>query len=245
MFRMRHVHFVHWVEVAVLMAIGILSATSSFAAEATTFTVRIENISNGNALKLAAGGAAPFALSPGLWMVHIKSTHVFESGKKDRGQGLETQAEDGNPAVLAQSLEKHQGVQSLGVFNTPVGDSKPGPLGPGHAYEFVIAAMPGSRLTMTSMFGQSNDLFYAPQEAGIRLFDAQGKPVHGDVTRQLVLWDAGTEVNQEPGAGPDQAPRQHGPNMGMAENGVVHPVKDVYTYPKTQDVLRVTITPQS
>lgn len=227
------------------MAIGMLSATSSFAAEATSFKVRIENISNGNALKLASGGAAPFVLSPGLWMVHTQSALVFKSGKKDQGQGLETQAEDGNPAVLAKSLEKHRGVQSLGVFNTPIGASEPGPIGPGHAYEFVIAAMPGSRLTMTSMFGQSNDLFYAPKEVGIRLFDNKSKPVHGDLTSQLVLWDAGTEVNQEPGAGPDQAPRQKGPNTGAAENGVVHPVKDAYTYPKTQDVLRVTITPQS
>src|SRR5688572_6127188 len=121
-FRMRHVHSVHRVWIAALMAMGMLSATSSFAAE-TTFTVRIENISQGNALKLASGGDAPFALSPGLWMVHTQSAHVFASGKKDRGQGLETQAEDGNPAVLAKSLEKHPGVQWLGVFNTPVGAS--------------------------------------------------------------------------------------------------------------------------
>jgi hypothetical protein len=245
MFRMPDVHSVHRIWLAALMAIGMLNATSSFAAEATTFTVRIDNVSQGNALKLAAGGAAPFALSPGLWMVHAQSAHIFTSGKKDRGQGLETQAEDGNPAVLAQALEKHRGVQSLGIFNTPVGAGEPGPLGPGHTYEFVIAATPGSRLTMTSMFGQSNDLFYAPKEAGIQLFDAQDKPVHGDVTSQLVLWDAGTEVNQEPGAGPDQAPRQNGPNTGAAENGVIHLVKDAYTYPRTQDVFRVTITPQS
>jgi len=29
---------------------------------------------------------------------------VFKSGEHDRGQGLEAQAEDGNPTVLAQSL---------------------------------------------------------------------------------------------------------------------------------------------
>lgn len=92
MFRMRHVHSVHWVGFAVLIAIGMLVATSSFAAEATMFTVRIENISNGNALKLASGGHAPFALSPGLWMVHIKSAHVFESGKK-------TAARDSKPRL--------------------------------------------------------------------------------------------------------------------------------------------------
>lgn len=242
---MRYVHLVHRAWIAALMAIGMLGVTSSFGAEGTTFTVGIENVSQGNVLKLASGGDAPFALSPGLWMVHTQAAHVFESGKKDRGEGLEAQAEDGNPAVLAKSLEKHPGVQRLGVFNTPVGASEPGPIGPGHAYEFVITATPGARLTMTAMFGQSNDLFYAPPEAGIELFDGQDKPVHGDVTSQLVLWDAGTEVNQEPGAGPDQAPRQQGPNTGAAENGVIQPVQDTYVYPQTQDVLRVTITPRS
>lgn len=162
MIRMPHVHSMHRVWMAALLAIGMLSATTSNAAEATRFRVRIDNISQGNVLQLGSGGDAPFALSPGLWMVHTQSAHVFESGKRDRGQGLETQAEDGNPTVLAKSLEKHPGVQSLGVFNAPVGASEPGPIGPGHAYEFTIAGMPGSRLTMTAMFGQSNDLFYAP-----------------------------------------------------------------------------------
>jgi hypothetical protein len=92
------------------------------------------------------------------------------------------------------------------------------------------------------MFGQSNDLFYAPGEKGIALF-ANGRPVSGDVTSQLVLWDAGTEVNEEPGFGPNQAPRQGAPNTGTPEKKAVGPVKDGFTYPKVGDVLRVTITP--
>ena len=32
----------------------------------------------------------------------------------------------------------------------------------------------------------------------IALFDSHGAPVSGDVTSKLVLWDSGTEVNQEP-----------------------------------------------
>jgi hypothetical protein len=51
-------------------------------------------------------------------------------------------------------------------------------------------------------------------------------------------------VNQEPGAGSDQAPRQTAPNTGADEHGVVRVVNDQYTYPKTSDVLRVTIIPQ-
>lgn len=228
-----------------VVAAALLSATSGFAAETTTFKVRLENISQGHVLKLSSGGDAPFAVSPGLWIVHTTSAPVFKSGEKDRGQGLEAQAEDGNPALLAVSLEKQAGVQSLGVFTTPLGASGPGPIGPGGAYEFVVAAPSGARLTIMAMFGQSNDLFYAPKEGGIKLFDAEGKPIQGDITKQLALWDAGTEVNQEPGAGADQAPRQQAPNTGAAEHGVVRTVHDQYTYPKTRDVLRLTITPQS
>ena len=66
----------------------------------------------------------------------------------------------------------------------------------------------------------------------------------GDITSQYILWDAGTEVNEEPGFGPNQAPRQSAPNTGVDENGVVTPVNDgKYVYPKVSDVIKVTITP--
>jgi hypothetical protein len=91
------------------------------------------------------------------------------------------------------------------------------------------------------MFVQSNDLFYAPDGAGIALFNSDGAPVSGDVTGQVQLWDAGTEVNQEPGVGPDQAPRQAGPDAGPDEDGVVQIVSDEFSYPATLATIRVTI----
>lgn len=212
--------------------------------KATMFTVRIENVSKGNVLQLSSGSSAPFAVSPGLWVVHTTNGLIFNGGDRDRGQGLETQAEDGDPGQLAESLKGKPGIMTLGVFNTPVGAVKPDAIGPGGAYEFSFSATPGSRLTITEMFGQSNDLFYAPGESGISLFDGKGQPIRGDVTRELILWDAGTEMNQEPGAGPDQAPRQKAPNTGPAEMAPIHPVKDGFVYPRTMDVLRVTITPK-
>ena len=213
--------------------------------EMTKFTVRIENISSPDGMKASDGSKWPFAMSPGLCIVHTNNAPVFSSGKKDRGRGLEAQAEDGNPATLAKSLEGNKGVKSVAVFNTPVGAKSPGPIGPGAAYECSIEAAPGSKLTITSMFGQSNDLFYAPNESGIALFK-DGKPISGDITSQIILWDAGTEVNQEPGIGSDQAPRQKAPNTGKDENGVVQnikKVKDGFKYPKTASVMKVTITP--
>lgn len=94
------------------------------------------------------------------------------------------------------------------------------------------------------MYVQSNDLFFAPLGAGIPLFGADGSPVSGDVTDRIQLWDAGTEVNQAPNFGPDQAPRQAGPDTGADENGVVQPVSDDFTYPSTAQLIRVTITAQ-
>ena len=93
------------------------------------------------------------------------------------------------------------------------------------------------------MFVQSNDLFYAPRDAGIALFDGTGQATSGDRTQELVLWDAGTEVNEAPGVGPSQAPRQSKPNTGADENGVIRPVDDGFRYPAVSEVIRVTITP--
>jgi len=118
-----------------------------------------------------------------------------------------------------------------GVFSVPVGATDPAAIGPGEAYEFTFDAAPGSRLSFATMFVQSNDLFYAPAEGGIALWDDMGAQVSGDVTGQVMLWDAGSEVNEEPGEGVNQAPRQTGANTGADEGGLVRLVDDGFTYP--------------
>jgi hypothetical protein len=209
--------------------------------QATDFTVRIENISDPAGQTATEGTRWPFALSPGTWLLTKKDSPLFRIDKPAGDLGLENQAEDGNPAVLKESLGTSV---AHGVFNTPVGSDKKDAIGPGGVYQFKIRATPGQKLTLAMMFGQSNDLFYAPNPSGIPLFDKDGHPKSGDVTGQLILWDAGTEVNQEPGIGSDQAPRQKDANTGAAEGGVVHPVKDQFTYPPIRSVMKVTITPQ-
>ena len=59
--------------------------------EMTRFTIRIENISSADGMKASDGTKWPFALSPGLCIVHTNNAPVFSSGKKDRGKGLEAQ----------------------------------------------------------------------------------------------------------------------------------------------------------
>jgi hypothetical protein len=239
--------------IAVVLAAGILlhrmntstpPVVEPTAAPAeTTFTIRIENIAASDAITTSDGGTATFALSPLGWAVHAPSTPIFTDGASASGTPLERLAEDGNPVPLVGELASMGGIDSSGVVDTPVGASSPGILTPGESFEFQVTAAPGMWLSFVTMFGQSNDLFYAPQPPGIALFDADGNPMSGDVTWLIHLWDAGTEVNQEPGLGSDQAPRQAAPNTGEDENGVIHPVNDGFTYPNTADVLRVTITP--
>lgn len=218
-------------------------AQTAYRAKGTEFTVRVENVSTPTTLKLSNGETAPAPTAPVLWVVHTSQDPLFTKGQRDRGQGLESLAEDGDPSMLATWLRGKPGIVAVGAVAVPVGDREPGPALPGKAFELRFTAEPGQKLTIAMMFGQSNDLFYAPAGEGIALFDTGGKPLAGDIASKLVLWDAGTEVNQEPGLGPDQAPRQAAPNTGANENGTVRPVRDRYTYPAVGEVIRVTVTP--
>ena len=232
------------VAAAFLMALIVGVQTSGFALggkvkKQAKFKVRIENVSNSEGLTTADGSKYPFALSPGLFVVSNKKNELFRAGKK-ADAGLEAQAEDGNPEVLSKSLLTKIGSAITGIFNMPIGAEKPAPILPGGAFEFEFTATEGQKLNLIAMYGQSNDLFYAPAQA-IDLFQ-NGEAFSGDITDKLMLWDAGTEVNQAPGIGADQAPRQKAPNTGAKEDVPVGLVKDGFTYPNTKDVLRVTIS---
>jgi hypothetical protein len=183
-------------------------------------------------------------IAPGVWATHMTSNLLFTAGEADKNYGLEALAEDGNPADLATYLSNKNDVLTSDVFNTPVGASSPAPVGPGASYEFSFEAASDEYLSLATMLVQTNDLFYAPNGMGIMLFDNSGSPISGDITSQFKLWDAGTEVNEEPGVGLNQAPRQSGANSGMDENGLVQLVNDGYTYPNVSEVLRVKIERQ-
>lgn len=230
---------------AVTLSAALLAAAQAAAAQdqPTKFTIKVENISQGEALKLSNGKAAPFVSAPVLWAVHGgTTTPLFTGGQPDAGKGLEKLAETGNPGPLLRSVTGAKDIASAGADDQPVGGTAHGPITPGQGYQFEISALPGQSLSVAWMFGQSNDLFYA-NDRPIALFDAAGKPVRGDMTPQLSLWDAGTEVNEEPGLGPNQGPRQQTPDAGVAEHKAVAHVSDRFTYPRTAQVLRLTIAP--
>lgn len=187
----------------------------------------------------STGYASP--LAPGVWAVHGTGTAaLFDAGQKDRGAGLEALAEDGAVTALAESTASLAGVLSSGIFDTPDGESDPGPLMGGSSYVFTFEAEEGDYLNFATMLIQSNDLFFAFGEGGINLFP-NGSALSGDITGQISLWDAGTEVNEYPGAGNNQ-PIRGGGNSGPAEDGNVRLVDDAFTYPAVNELIRVTIS---
>ncbi|MEM1117287.1 MAG: spondin domain-containing protein [Bacteroidota bacterium] len=186
-------------------------------------------------------------LSPGAIVVHDDELVFFESGTA-ASAGIEAIAEDGSPGTLVAALTGAEGVQSVAAFDTPDGASAAGPIGPGGSYVIEVEAEPGDRLSLATMFVQSNDLFYTFAGEGLELFNGQ-VPISGNATGDVLLYDAGTEVNQEPGVGDEQVIRQSGGDAGTEENGVLGRIADGtpgragFTYPDVADVIRVTITP--
>ncbi len=178
----------------------------------TSFTVTIRNTSDSAAL------ATP--LAPGVYAVHSAMDTLFAADQLDRGEGLEALAEDGDPSGLLAALGDQMGVKEAGAFSVPEGATEAAPALPGSSYAFTFEAVPGDYLSFATMFVQSNDWFLAPASSGIGLFD-EDDPLDGDITELVLLWDAGTEVDETPSEGPNQAPRQSGPNTGEVQGAPI------------------------
>ncbi|MBC9934950.1 spondin domain-containing protein [Chitinophaga qingshengii] len=71
---------------------------------------------------------------------------------------------------------------------------------PGESISIQFSAGKGQAVSFATMYGWSNDLFFAPANPGIKVFKDDGTPVEGDVSGQIKLWDNGTRINQSPGA---------------------------------------------
>ncbi len=193
-------------------------------------------------------------LSPGAYAAHTDDIQAFATGES-ASDGIEGVAEDGMPGTLGSELDtSNDAIRTSGVFNTPDGASSPGPLPPGNSYSFQVEALPGELFSFATMYIQSNDLFYGLQPNGLPLF-SNDAPINGTVTEQVVLYDAGTEGDEEPGTGLNQAPRQSGGDTGADGEGSTVRVSnqdddrflddDGFKYGETKNIVRVTITPQN
>lgn len=100
-----------------------------------------------------------------------------------------------NTITVENVLDGKALVQS-GTFQ---GTGTPPVILPGQSVSFSFYAGKGQYLTFATMYGWSNDLFFAPANPGIALYDSAGNPITGDVSAQIKLWDNGTRVNQPPG----------------------------------------------
>lgn len=212
----------------------------------TRFSVQVSNVSTDATLSTpSTGGTVSVPLSPGAYLVHSATTNPFIQAGSASSEELEVLAEDGNAAFLRVATP------GSGVFDTPDGATIPRPIDSGESYTFTITAVPGDKLSLLTMFVQSNDWFYTTysDDSGIALFDNEGTPVTGDVTDRLSLWESDTEEDQEPGTGTGQAPRQTEDDMGtqtvsgttasLADKGKLDGLNNVLN----GDVIRVTITP--
>ncbi len=162
----------------------------------------------------------------------LSFTVLFTACNNDDDDNQPTPATTGTFTVTIENVVTPQSYLQSGTIEA---------VPPGQSISVDFQAGKGHFLSFATMLAQTNDLFYAPDAGGIALYDDSGNALTGDITAKLDLWDAGTEVNQEPGVGADQAPRQSGPNTGAAENGTVQLIEDVndgFTYPADEEVFR-------
>ncbi|MDX2086946.1 MAG: spondin domain-containing protein [Kofleriaceae bacterium] len=192
-----------------------------------------------NTLRYERGIATP--LSAGVFVVHTEAAPLFTVGSADYGVGLEALAEDGNQVPLRDALAASPpaGVVATGELVTANGAAAPG-----EAFEVVVHAAPGDNLSFATMFGMSNDWFFATGPDGIALFNEEGSPRWGDVTSEVVLYDLGTEIDEELDVGPNTAPQQLEPNTGRADSTTTVRAVTVERYePLEEQHIRVTVTP--
>jgi hypothetical protein len=175
-------------------------------------------------------------LSPGVFVIHTAADPLFTVGQPDRGQGLQPLAEMGKASILGDALKASGKFATTGVFDTAVGASKAGPIGPGGAFEFSFDAQPGDYLSFATMFGDSSDSFFAPDGNGIALYNAKGQPVMGDVSIFVQLWDVGTMTNEAPFTASHKSPAEKYPVQLLSDRN------DGYAYPSTLGMIKVSIT---
>jgi PKD repeat protein len=201
-------------------------------------------------LRSVTGVTVP--LSPGAYASHTTDVQAFAVGES-ASAGIEGVAEDGDPGTLADELSPSgDAIRDAGTFGD--GPLPPGPPEATPSVSFTVDAIPGERLSLATMYIQSNDLFYGFEPEGLPLF-SNDAPINGDVTGQVLLYDAGTEVDEAPGLGLTQAPRQTPNSKGTDEGGTIVRVGQSdddrflddggFDYAPTPTVLRMTITPEN
>ena len=210
----------------------------------TEFSVKVENLSTATSLPTSVG-AVPVPISPGVFAVYEGQNPLYRVGKK-ADEGTERIAEDGFITKELATLIPLKKVTDGGLFEQP-GGALGAAFEPGSEAEFAFSAYRGQRFSLEAMFVQSNDWFYGTAGKGVKLFKGK-KPISGDITSKVRVYDAGTEVDEEPGNGTTAKPNQDSAaeDVGPSENEKVqlyNKTGDGFSIPAVRELIRVTVTP--
>jgi hypothetical protein len=129
-----------------------------------------------------------------------------------------TQPVNNSAMITVENIIESKALTQFGTFQN-AGSSPV--LAPGQSASFTFYAGKGQAISFAAMYGNSNDLFFAPANPGIKLYQDNGTPVTGDVSSQIRLWDNGTRVNEPVGS-------------SVTHPGVAEPV--------TKNVTEITLT---
>lgn len=175
--------------------------------------------------KILANTSIITGISPAIVVVYTGNVNpIYEAGKKDAGMGLSNLAQMGDGSVLKASLEKMANVKKVYIAGNA-------PVTPGEKVEVMFESTEGDHVAYATMFGYSNDWFYANDA----MIPASFK---GDVTDKTVLFDDGTAVSQYPGAGNAQGLFTGKPEK---EEKNIMKVDNMFPVPTINKVLKIII----
>ncbi|WP_208643536.1 spondin domain-containing protein [Pedobacter miscanthi] len=177
-------------------------------------------------------------LSPVLVVVYNGIDNpLYKVGENDRNQGLKDLAQKGDANVLAGYLRSKLGVKAVYVLaasgTTVLLPIINGQTGSKVSQELTIAK--GDRVAVATMYGFSNDWFFATGADGIDPFNK------GDASNSIALYNNGTAIDQFPGAGITQFNLTGTP---LAESKPITAVPNPNTFttlPDIQNFVKVTI----
>jgi len=142
---------------------------------------------------------------------------------------------NGNAVIVIDNVTAKKDFNQSGTFR---GEGNGGVIMPGEEFSFTFYAGKNQALMFATMYGYSNDMFFAPANPGITLFDKDGNPTTGDVSNQIKLWDNGTRQNQVPGADVEH------PGTAEALNVTEVPGMDAQEneYPAASDMMKASLS---
>lgn len=142
------------------------------------------------------------------------------------------QAVNDSATITVENIIDSKALTQFGTFKN-AGSSPV--LNPGESTSFSFYAGKGQTISFAAMYGNSNDLFFAPANPGIKLYQDNGDPVTGNVSSQIRLWDNGTRVNETPGPSVNHPGTVENPIKNVAEIALSVPASQLLKAELTHD----------